>query len=352
MKYKYISTVVISLFLILSCSNTNEGEFGLQKTIHPIGKPWGVQDYLGFVFTINASDDYLVLKNNNGDEKFMLANLRKRNDIHYFGRYGDGPKGVINPGSVIMEDNCVEVFDGGKRAFLKFPYDSICAGIPDPNGSQPINNTQALISIGKLKEGLYVSAGIFEEGNRLCLIDTPCGISTYHGGYPIDNVSDEIPFHVLGMAYQSNLCIRPDRKRIALATRYGGIVQLFEWNEAENVISEIKHTDGFEPRLYTSDMGGTPQFRPGKETRWGYINVDCTQDYVFALYSGKYQSKDEDFNRGSEVHVYDWDGNEVCKIVLDRNALCMAVNKSSMFIVEETEDGKNDIVEYKIKISK
>ena len=78
--------------------------------------------------------------------------------------------------------------------------------------------------------------------------------------------------------------------------------------------------------------------------------MDCTENYIFGLYSGKLQTEDNSFRLGREVHVYDWDGNSVCQLRLDHDALYMAVCDNMLYILEEDEEGNNDIVEYKIEM--
>lgn len=347
-KSLYLAYVAVLTFFA-ACGSINQGE-SQPSPVHELkGTPWGLQESMGQVFSVFAENDYVVVRNNMTDTKLMLVNRKDHSDVHYFGLFGEGPSMLVNPGSVIMEKDHVEVYDGAKTAFLQFPYDSIRIDNPHATGSQILGHGHGLISIGKLSGGFYVGSGLFEKG-RLCLMDPEGKVISYTGSYPQSGQLGEIPFHVLGVAYQSAICVHPNGDRMALATRYGGIIEIYDWDEKGKNLSEVIQTDGFHPEFRTEEMGGTPNFRPSSKTRWGYISVDCTENYIFGLYSGKLQTEDNSFRLGREVHVYDWAGNSVCQLRLDHDALYMAVCDNMLYILEEDEEGNNDIVEYKIEM--
>ncbi len=61
--------------------------------------------------------------------------------------------------------------------------------------------------------------------------------------------------------------------------------------------------------------------------------------FVYALYSGKYQKSDIEFYKENIVHVFNWDGNRVNTIELDKDVTRIASTEEYLFALCENENG-------------
>lgn len=347
---RYYIAILICLCLLVGCTSSSEKEMKFAKTIELVGKRWNTNDNLGRVYDLGITGDYMYVRNDWSETLLTLIKISDKRDIYSFGIRGDAPNELINPGPVIFHPHSIDIFDGSQMALLRYDVDSITMG--DSLAQEVLfrTNLPGIISLVNLpNSNYYVASGVFQEG-RFCLLDEKGAECAYLGNYPTDEDLTEIPFHVLGMAYQSLMCTQFAGNRTALVTRYGGILQIHEWDLSKKTAKEICCINNFSPRLVTKDMNGTPNFRPDEKTRWGYLSVAATHEYIFALYSGRFQKEENAFYIGNEVHVFDWDGNPCYLLNLDCEGSSLAVNENKLFVLAEYENEGNDIVEYNLSL--
>jgi hypothetical protein len=316
------------------------------------GERWYINDSLGRAFTIQEAGDFLVIKNNLFESKLTAVSFLDPTQIYHFGKPGEGPNELINFGPILTSPEHIEVYDGAKMTLIEFDLNGI-GGDAELTGN-PLFRTKlsGIISMVKLSDEYYLASGIFPEG-RLCLMDKEGNIHSYLGTYPIQgDAAKELPFHILGMAYQSLMCKQDNGNRVALATRYAETMQIYEWDPLTQTVNDVRLISNSSPMFTTADINGTPNFSPDKDTRWGYIDVDASDKYIYALYSGRLQSQDNMFYAGNQIHVFDWDGNAIYQLHLDdHEGTSLAVKGDKLFIITEDEEIGYDIVEYSMSFN-
>ena len=310
------------------------------------GKRWNISEDIGKAFAIHVCDEYIIIRNDISDTKLTAVWLNHTKEIYNFGKWGAGPFELTNPGPIIAHSSSIDVFDGAKMSLLNFDLTTIRNRDSISVKTLFKTNVNGIISILPLEDSLYISSGVFPDG-QLCLIDKNGIPIKYLGNYPseIDNTMD-IPFQILGMAYQSSMCKQPTQKRFALVTRYGEIIQIYEWDSEYKLANELYIRNNLAPKIATREINGTPNFMPDKDTRWGYISIDATDEYIFALYSGRLQVPENAFYAGNQIHVYDWNGKFIYKINVDYDLTSIAVKNKKIYALLENENIGNDIVEY------
>lgn len=347
MKYNYyFFWGLILIGLLAGCSSSNK-EIHFQEHLKLKGIPWKIGEYLGRPFDIKSSGDFIILRNEWENTKLTLIDRKHKESPCHFGQRGNGPGELLNPGPLWGCSDNLEVFDGSKMSLLRFEIDSVLAGCQLASKNVFQTDVAGIISLTVLDDTIYVASGVFQEG-RFCLLDKTGKALTYTGDYPKDrDKSTDVPFHVLGMAYQSSMCSQPGGNRTAIATRYGSILQIHAWDASKKALEEVACINEFSPMLSTRDINGTPNFRPNAETRWGYLSIDGTERYIFALYSGRFQKENNAFYLGNEVRVFDWKGEPLYSLQLDCEGSALAVKENKLFILSESMDtGEYDIVEY------
>lgn len=349
MRYRKAILFAAIFCMLVGCSASDKRGLEFDETINLSGQNWEVNEHLGKVFNISLMDDFAALRNDWGETLLTLIDISDRNRVYHFGKRGGGPDELINPGPMISGSECLDVFDGTKMSLMHYDADSIVSGDSVATQIRFHTSLPGIISLVSLQDSNYVASGVFQEG-RLCLMDKDGTACAYAGDYPANENLEGIPFHVLGVAYQSLMCVQPRGKRTALVTRYGGILQIYEWDLSEKTAKEISCINDFTPKFTTRDINGTPNFRPDSETRWGYLAVDATEKYIFALYSGRLQKDGNAFHLGNEVHVFDWDGKPCYLLRLDCEGSSLAVRDNKLLVLAEYENMGNDIVEYNLSL--
>lgn len=339
--------MAVATVLFCSCYANNEGKDGFPVTRKLKGTPWEISESLGEVHNMVASDDYLVIRDYWDESAMTLVGLKDHGDLHHFGLRGDGPQYIVRCGTFMIGRDSIGVYDGGKNALLSYALDDIRSGIQTATGYKRVETRPSIVKMKELQDSFYLSTGIFDEG-RMCLMDNTGKILSYQGEFPeSEQEAADYPAHVKCVAYLSDLCVQPHGSRSALATQYGGIIQIHEWDLQKGTATEVARVNRFSPQYKAEDYGGTPNFHTTEQTRWGYLSVDANDRYIFALYSGKL-NREDGCMMGNKVHVYDWDGNPVCMLKLDCSASCLVATDSCLYAMSQDSEGVNDIVEYQI----
>ena len=341
MKKKHLLFYALFLVSIFGCKKRSE-----INEVELTGKRWYISESIGKAFAIYHCDNYIILRNDISNTKLTAIQLNCTKKIYNFGKWGEGPFELINPGPIITHSSSIDVFDGAKMSFLNFDITTIDDGSSLPIKTLFKTNVNGIISILPLEDSLYIASGVFPDG-QLCVIDKDGNPVKYLGKYPseIDN-KGKVPFHILGMAYQSSMCKQPTNKRFALATRYGEIIQIYEWDTKNSHADELYVRNNFAPELTTKDIDGTPNFIPNNKTKWGYLSLDATDEYIFALYSGRLQNPENVFYAGNQIHIYDWNGKLIYKVNVDYDLISIVIIDYKVFGLLENEDIGYDIVEY------
>src|SRR5690606_2836991 len=88
-----------------------------------------------------------------------------------------------------------------------------------------------------------------------------------------------------------------------------------------------------------------------EKTRFAFVTGSVTNKYIYLLYSGKLNLVVNP-NFGRIIYVYDWDGNPIKEIVLDRDIMSLTVSEDDKtlyaydpntgFIMESNINNKNN----------
>jgi hypothetical protein len=322
-------------FLLISCSHKDKKE--LPTKIYKESQTMNFKDYLGKTYSLEIIGKYLITRDDQVETKLTIFDIEKT-PAHpiYTGYVGQGPGELINPGPIIVESNEFYIYDASKMQLLSFNIDSIEIANYKPHCFVPIKET-GIIDIKQIDSDIFVAVGVFPE-KRLKLINKQGNTTYSSGSYPIELIKD-VPEYVRGIACQSMLTSNRQKHTIAIAMRYGEHIQFYSIDSHKFLIELINERNIFLPKYTTRDNNGFPNFSPSEKTRWGYISITSNNNYVYALYSGKFQVRGTDFYKGTIIHVFDWDGNLVKIIELDKGSLSITCNQKELYSLYEGEDG-------------
>ncbi|MCD8042229.1 MAG: TolB-like 6-bladed beta-propeller domain-containing protein, partial [Tannerellaceae bacterium] len=271
-----------------------------------------------------------------------IIDIDNPEDYIYLSQRGEGPREIINPSRIFLSNEGFCVFDGGKSTLFNFNMQEIQDEkyLPESIFTTTIS---AIVTWEQLTDSIYITTGIFPE-NRFYFIDNNGQLIARNGSYPFE-FNGEYPFHVKGMASLSAMVKSLKENKIATSTLYGGHIGIYELDVQELTCRTISETNLFSPQFSTQDYEGTPNFSPTPDTRWGYLSIAADENYIYALYSGKLQRRDEEFDTGSIIHVFDWEGKPAYEIKLDKPAYCLDVYQDKLYTLY-TDNGPFDIAVY------
>ncbi|MDR2139974.1 MAG: TolB-like 6-bladed beta-propeller domain-containing protein [Tannerella sp.] len=316
-KKKLFAVYVIpeTFVFLFSCKDTIREDtlFARKKAI--VFKEMSTSEPVGQVLYMKSMGDYLVVTGKNLETQAQLID-RKTKKSFLFGETGDGPGRFLQSANIMsIDDRYAGIFDMQRRTVFKFNVDSIIQQGKLCRPETLVKEIPSFIPMGldRLGDDRYVALGIMSDLKRFVLLDGKGEIVSMEGQLP-EKKQERISDFVHAFAYWGRFTASPKEHKIAVCTNYAGMIQIYDCK-----------TDGVrlirEHNLFSAEYNEREgNFVPTPQTRWGYLSIDSSDKYIFALYSGLNQVDHPDgaFTSGNIIHVFDWNGNPVCRLSADR----------------------------------
>jgi hypothetical protein len=137
-------------------------------------------------------------------------------------------------------------------------------------------------------------------------------------------------------ATQALVALHPDGRRIAIANRYVGRIELLDLPDGtvHTIDAPVEVNAGHAPIALD---------------RFAYLDVAGTTDRVIALFSGR--TRDEYDGRavfGDRLHVFDWEGRFQSEVRLDADALAIAVAEREGVVYALRHEPEPAVVRYRL----
>lgn len=158
-----------------------------------------------------------------------------------------------------------------------------------------------------------VSTGLFYDA-RYSLINN--GTENYFLTYPEVPGYEGIGDTLKSALHANNIIkIKPDGSKFVCASTLSGIIDLCSLIPC-NTITRINEQNLYSP---IATVGKTRR-RPlsySADNLTGFVDIEVTDDYIYALYSGRsYRKYKEKMLYGERVIKFDWEGNHICTYLL------------------------------------
>lgn len=133
---------------------------------------------------------------------------------------------------------------------------------------------------------------------------------------------------VASRAAQARVAVRPNGRQVAMAWFYSDRLEIVEI--ASGRIHDAFRPIGFDSPFEAVNGRVGPVYTPKLASRICYVSIDVTDDYIFALFSGRGgdEKSEGTASAGREVHVYDWSGELKQVIVLRRDAHSISISEN------------------------
>lgn len=334
--------VIFAIFAIsfshFSCVENDKEKKMFPKEKNIVFTDMNVEEQLGKVVSMKSIDNYLVIAERNMETQVQLID-KKTKASYLFGQTGEGPGRFLQSVNIIpIDKENIGVFDLQKGCIFNFNIDSIVKLNLQCMPEVLIKKTSSFpMTIDRINQNTYVALCLMSGLKRFVLIDTNGEIISMEGSLP-EKKDETVQDWVHAFAYWGRITTNPKESKIVICTNYAGIIQIYDCKTKE--IQLVK-----EHNLFLADYEEKNQnFAVSPQTRWGYLALASNDKYIFALYSGKYQVEniDGDFNTSNIIHVFDWDGNPVCRLVSNKKlSTMMCVDDENLY---GYDDEKADIV--------
>ncbi len=138
----------------------------------------------------------------------------------------------------------------------------------------------------------------------------------------IEKTPGDISLQLFKSAYQSFIFTKPTGDKIVLPYRFLDAIEIYNIKTKSSVA--IHGPEGYD--VAYSPMGN--QMTKTEKTRIAFVHGTVTNEYIYLSYSGR-KRYSSDYYYGSSIYVYDWDGNPVRKLILNRYIQGLVVSEDN-----------------------
>jgi hypothetical protein len=329
-----LKIISVAIVLLISC---NENRFVSEQEIVFSQFPKEVNLIFNnsfrydkdFVNSIILTDSTILVKNSNGvkDYFFYEYSLKKNNFIGKYFKGGRKWGEALGPVSVGIYKNNLWMYDVTLSKVLISNLSSYGKTVDSSNVSEyPISDL--FYSVQLLDSLRLLTSGSFSHKSKLQIFDliTRDSLNRY-GIY--DNVNKSVAFNSWKMAYQSFLFLKCTGDQAVLACRLTDQIEIFDFKTNKTKI--IKGPENYAPEFTPIKSNGFDMITRNEKSRFAFVNGMTTKKYIYLLYSGNIHSSHY-MDNGKYIYVYDWKGNPISKLNLDRYVSSFAVTQNDSII--------------------
>ncbi len=308
-------TIILAMSVLFCSCGSKSSEEGLPKlfttkqNVNTVSCPSVHGDDLlnPSMLAIDSANFYFYDKS---ADRMILAVNKSNGGMTHFLAKGQGPEEVVSVETMCPNDGKVFFFNLNLKKVLY--YNATTGGVCVDSAASDFARVN-ITSTSWAFDGDMIIAPVLNNENRF-VVKTP-EQETYFG--KIDATSDYTSDEY-GWALQPMICVNSVQKRMFWGAGMGDVYGIYDYSDLNNIrqvvlqLYEMPATDPSDRTAFTS------------ETRMGVLSVSSSQDYIFALYSGKqiktvlHNLMDQDrLGLASNILVMDWEGNPVKQLLLD-----------------------------------
>ncbi len=310
----------VAIFLLIIISSCNDSNFSVSNDIYDFREFTTVDSITltNFVEYTPASfyfiDSVLIIFNIGlGDSFFYTYNFNSNSFSEGFLPKGRGPNESIGAWWAGIYKKQLWVFDLTMRKILIYDLKDIVSEEPKIP-LEMISFTNQYYRMDFISDSIIWIVGDENTDTKISEVDLYSEeIIRELGVFP--DIQNDIPLSAFKDAFTSYIYVRPPGDKAVLPYRYTDVIEIFDISNGDS--KAIMGPYSFNPVF---EVGRNPDhfyMSKTKESRKAFISGVVTEKYIYLLFSGHYRNE-EYWNRGRYIFIYDWNGNPIRNLVLDR----------------------------------
>ena len=346
------NSIYFSLLLLLfSCSKTDKlkstyesfpNSKSLKGTVVNFNESFFLPQFISYI------DNRLVILDNWKNKAIHIFDLNTQKRLGSGGIIGSSSGEVLSAWTITNIDNkSFWVYDLTQGKLVNFNIDSVIKSTDYHPTKQIKFSTDSMHCYFPilLNDSLIVSPSYSKNG-RIAYLNKNGKLIKSIGAYPLDLFKGGAN-RINSQAYQSAITSNPSQNKIALAARYADQIDVFKSSGEE--LFTIIGPDRFIPEYKLTTVFNNPVVQFSPKSRFGYLYMQSTDKYIYALYSGRSR---KDFpgkaNFGQSIHVFDWDGNPIKEYKLDQDIFAFAINEKENTLYAIQHYPKSQVVKFSL----
>ncbi len=291
-------------------------------------RSFGDEDDFGHITTVTLLGQRLLVSDRYSSPHLAVIDRESGEILRRFGKNGEGPREFRDPTGAFVapgQSSLVWVYDFYNRRFTLLDLDK--------DGNDVIRREMPLNVNASLEHPVWsgdriLANGLFADFTLLEIDSTGRPLSRISAGPPF---TKRVPPQGQRKANRSFLTMDPSGKRIAVTYQFASRVDFFRADgRPYGTVSGPRPTE----ISYEVDRKGRMNWKPDNVmTSWSMTSTDR---YVYVLFCGCEMR--EGGESPTRVHVYDWSGNFIQEIALDRPIRGAAVTLDDSWLYGAVEE--------------
>ncbi|WP_423924501.1 BF3164 family lipoprotein [Candidatus Palauibacter sp.] len=304
-------------------------------------------DSLGWIVEIALAGDRLVALDAMLAPAVHVVDLLSSRRLGSYGQSGDGPGEFQDPEQIVSgvsrSGEEVWILDGVHQRLTRLSLVDIERGDAAEPETFRMDGPNAG-SLVRAPDGRWFAGGWITEG-RVARYNADRSYDRTIVGFPPE--AAEAPGMTLLQAYESWVVADPGGGRLAAATLFGGLLEIFDYDGIP--IARAAVPDPFQPAwVQGRSRNGRAVMAVGPETRYGFTDLAATRRYLYGVFSGRRLGREQFAWESREVHVFTWAGEYVKTLHLDRATEAIAVDESDTWIYASGSEPSPWLARYRL----
>lgn len=221
-------------------------------------------------------------------------------------------------------------------------------GLTMPTTHNVVTRNRDILSSLPLANGSWASNGLFKDNTTLTInrLSDDRLLPTRDVRQPVFP-SIHHPFVSLE-ANRTSIAVAPDGRRLVQGFWFAPRINIYD--ESGTLLHAISGPSGITQAFSEQQVHGEVRMKYLPQTTRCYIAITATDQYIFALFSGR-TIKDSRAVNGAQIHVFSWDGNLTHIIYLDRPVAAVVVSRDGSLLWGLQREAPPAIIEYDISKS-
>lgn len=349
MKFCYISILLI--ILLISCIKEEKIVFSkFPREIKLVHKEITTPNVLFMVGEMELLDSALIILNLKDDKFFQIFTFP---DLKYLGGYIEKGRG---PNEEVSIDPYIRKIHGNKLLYKTL----VSIKINQINRDElitikTIHIPGELININHpfIIDDILYGYNVSRITNKEFIGYDPSNNSIFDFGPSYPNAERKVPPKFRNSIFAKAIIVKPDQSSFASVYDLFPMLRIYSRNG--NLLKESYYNNG---QIFPSAVMSLPTQEDANKVMQNYRKIKASNQYIYALYNGKTigESNSEfnkDINGGlrdtsNEIHVWDWDGNPIMKILLDKQIFSFCITPDDKSIICTSINNLNTLFKYDI----
>lgn len=261
---------------------------------------------IGYAKDIQTDGDWLIISDSKQDSLFHRIDLNKSLYMGMFGLKGQGPEEIIYPSRMnALGNGCFSCYDSNRNELKLLSLETDGDEVAISRLFRCHNFMT--FDVASLSDNRFILNGETNSA-MFALINAEGGVLSLSDTYPYkDEEEKKIPDRFRAMAYQGTLRVNSNGH---FAYAIIGAKQLHLYKvENDSIVKIGEVIDGYghyEPDMSTEGAYSVAHYANSPES---YMDLAVTDDYVYALYSGRtFKEYQMQVYEGETIYVYNWKG--------------------------------------------